>query len=622
MTIIKVPHKSNPPNARLPNTGKKLENSKENKQKVETIPLLPIIFICSVVTAWCLALLLNSFGIVGNDDWFDRSSQELRNHLQHGTPRYRPHSEAPNDKYNHQIDGYEPFIAIEYGAFGSRVGASVDGVMEIFPVNGRLKTPNSVAYSNEGVLVGQDEMDLPLVNPKNIVYGMRSIMGRRFSTDQTLHRDTEHLPYEVINKEDKPFIRVIVNREDIILSPEQIQAEIFRQLKLAAQDYYGEEITHTIMTVPAYFTDDQRQAVKDSARLAGLEVLRLVNEPTAAAIGYNAQNQEYLNARDESFVLVFNTENADTEVTISSIEDGMFGILSTTRGECTFYPPNPPPGESVDDRYDITTEQYQDRIDKHIAEQLITTVQNALTAAKLRKGDLSILIMTGDESAIHKIQPFLETFFDGKTCLSGVSPDTAVLRGAVYQAEILSGDLDGDWVGAFDITSLTRGIETAGGLFQAIIPRNTLVPTRKFLNVTTIHDKQTKMMFNIYVGERAFVKDNTLLGSFELDYLEEGPAGQVVVEVVCELDTNVRLEIRATELGGGNMAVWNAGEGFDERHMTEDLKKMLVDAERYREEEDVERWRYDGKVADGDEFGIVVVPRKEEVEQKRRQMWK
>ncbi|KAL2064654.1 hypothetical protein VTL71DRAFT_3792 [Oculimacula yallundae] len=617
MTMIKIAPGGNPATAETPLLKKKPKSSKNKKSHTF---FFPVIFILGIIIAWAFMLFLDHFDAFGTNPSFSRSSQEL----------YRPIGESSDYEYDHEWFPHDieesngHVIAIEFGEMYSRLGAPDRHLMEVLVVDGQPKILNDVTYTDGAVFVGQEASDLPVSVHRNTIRGIRRIIGRRFSTDPLLVKDIKSLPYEVINKDDKPYIKIHV-------SLEQVQSHVFKKLKIAAAEYYGEAVTSAVVTVPAYFTDSQRQATKDSARLAGLNVLRLINEPTAAAIGHEAQSGKVLYEGDEKHVLVLHIEGDHIDITISSTEEGVFEILGTAHEE--FSLPSPEGSErnykqQVEDLSHITEEQ-QKRTSKLIADRCITNIKHVLKQTKLQKSDLSILITTGDPDQVSLIRPHLEAFFNGKKFLdSGLSSDLAVLRGAVQQASILSGQDDGGWVGAFDVTALSWGVEIEGGLMHVLVRRNSIMPTRKIVNVTTIHDNQTKMVFNIYEGERAFVKDNVLVGEFEIKGLERRAKGEVKVELGMEVDPEGRLVVSATEIGGRRsevegvaMVKKDLGKRHEGKYDWALIEQSLENAEKYREEDEMERAKLvEGiPVGEGREFGFVLIP--QVVEEKTRRGW-
>ncbi|KAH7348821.1 the 70-Kda heat shock cognate protein from rattus Norvegicus in post-Atp hydrolysis state [Rhexocercosporidium sp. MPI-PUGE-AT-0058] len=546
----------------------------------------------------------------------------------------------------------------------SRVGAPVSSGMEIFYNDGQLQTPNYVAYTNSGVVVGHEAVKQALANPKSTIFDVRRLIGRRLSRDPSLQRDIDLLPYDVVIKDDKPVIKLHIIGKDKFVTPEEVQAEVMKKLRIAAEGYYGQGVKSTIITIPAYFNDDQRQATKDAGALAGLDVLRLVNEPTAASIGYQIERWERSDC--EEFVIVYNLGENNVDVTISSIEDGVFEILGTAGDrsvggleladavldyaieqmqrkmgkldlktafnmvetlkqhakEVEQTLSSKPSATIKLDEFSITiTQDALKSFYKEFFNRTVKHIEAALSDAKLQKTDIHRLVLTGDPTQVSKIQTFLESFFDNKKVLSAIASDQAVLRGAVYQAEILGGDAGMDWLGAFEITALSLGIETAGGLYTIVIPRSTILPTRKFVNVTTIHDNQSKIAINIFEGERPFVINDKEFGTFELAGLPMRPAGELRIEIGFEMDMNAIVRITARELESGKEVVYQALFDVYSRYSAAEVDAFIMDADAHVEEDSRKRVAVDSNpvVGDGPEFGFVVVPR--EGEKPARWFW-
>ena len=568
-------------------------------------------------------------------------------------------------------------IAIEIGEIYSRVGAPVNGSMEVLAVDGQLYIPNYVTYTDHGILVGQEAKDQSQANPSNTIFDIRyvhssqicndsqtkfpprRIIGRRFSTDLSLQSDIDSLPYDVVIRDDKLTIKVHTNGKDKFITPEEVQAEVLKKLVITASGYYGEKVTSAIVTVPAYFDDNQRQAIKDSGLIASLNVLRLVNEPTAAAIAHRLGLHGGSNYFNEEFVVVYNLGENHVDITVSSIEEGIYEILGTAsdrsiggkrfddalldyvtsefersgkigildrdpdhfqlglkekfgRAEETLSAKTSATIDVEGTPFTITLEQLQS-LHKSIFDQSVRHVEVLLKKAKLQKTDISHIILTGNPIQVAKVQPFFEAFFDGKKAHSIVPSDEAALRGAATQAEIFMGDSGSDWVGAFDVSVLSLGIETNGGLFQVLIPRNTVMPKRTAINFTTINDNQSKIVLNIFEGQRPFVADNKLVGSFNITDLPSRPAGEVIVEVAFDLDANGILKVIAGEAESGKKTT----SEFPEKPQVwrNDIDSVIMDAEDHAQED------YEKRAAitenslgeDKDEFGIIVVHREGEM---------
>ncbi|KAG4429937.1 hypothetical protein IFR05_014577 [Cadophora sp. M221] len=646
MTTVKVAPEGNPSRAQQVATGQKSERNDNNFNLR--------------VPRWILLALLGAFA--ASCVTFVFYLQNPRNNTQmvpNAAPR--PQTEQPAPYCGNARDSeseYPHVIAIEFGETYSRVGAPVSGGMEIFLNDGQLQTPNYVAYTDEGILAGYNAKEQALDNPKNTVFDVRRLLGRKLSKDPSLQGDIDLLPYDVIIRDDKAVIKLHINGKYKFITPEEVQAEVMKKLKAAAVEYYGEELNSTVITVPAYFDDDQRQATKDAATIAGLDVLRLVNEPTAASIGHCLNHLECSNADCEDLVVVYNLGEKSIDVTVSSIDMGVFEILGSAGERSTGgddlddaltkkvirefqnkmgnldlnTAPNiieslktqakrveqrlsvePVATIQIDEFSLVITQKDLESLHKDIFDGSVNHIEAALNKAKLRKTNISHLILTGNPTQVSKIQPFLEAFFDGREVRSDVVSDRAVLRGVVYQAEILSGEARTDWIGAFDITALSLGIETAGGLYTTVIPRNSVIPTRKAVNVTTIHDNQSKVVVNIIEGERPFVINDKVFGTLELEGLPARPAGELRIELSFEMHLDSVLRVTATELENGKQEVFLARSDLHSRYdgIGISLDAVIMDAEE-NAEQDYKQWAAldkDSIAENGPEYGIVAVLR-------------
>ncbi|PVH78976.1 heat shock protein 70 [Cadophora sp. DSE1049] len=547
-------------------------------------------------------------------------------------------------------------IAIEIGETYSRVGAPVNSSMEVFVIDGQRQIPNYVAYTDHGMLVGQEAKDQAQINPKNTIFGVRRIIGRRFSTGPSLQSDIDSLPYDVVIQGDKPIIKVHINGQDKFITPEEAQAEVLKKLNTAANEYYGQEVRSTIVTVPAYFDDNQRQATKDAGVIAGLNILRLVNEPTAAAIAHKIDRRECTSWDCEEFIVVYNLGEKHVDITVSSIEMGVFEIMGTAndrsiggrkyedslldyvagefqKSSNVDLETNSGAFESLKEKVgkaeetlsantsatiefegmslSITPDRLQS-LHKSIFDQSVKHLEAVLKEAKLQETNISHVIITGNTTQVAKMQPFLEAFLDDKEFHSVVPSDQAVLRGAAMQAEIFMGDAGSDWVGAFDVSVLSLGIETNGGLFKTLIRRNTVMPKRSVVNVTTINGNQSKIVLNIFQGERPFVASNKLYGTFNITNLPPRPAGELIVEITFDLDANGILSVIARELESGKKIVFESSYQPQLGH--DDIDNIIMDAETHAEADGKKRAAINENFLgeDRDEFGIVVALREGE----------